>query len=100
MSLVNEDDLIKTKRPIRIGIYTVVVITHQYEHKRGVVKILMSRLDTKVNDERDNKVKENGYPEWLIKSIPAIKLLSRELLLPLVTTLASNDAQETEKETI
>ena len=52
---------------------------HQLEHKRGVVKIILHSLDT-ISDDKKDKVEEkshtkqapnmNGYPNWLINSIP------------------------------
>ena len=52
------------------------------EHKRGVEKIPMHRVYTVVSDERDTVEEKshvtqaltmNGYPEWLINSLPTIQ---------------------------
>ena len=79
-SVVNEDGSIKTK--VRCKETHTNQCNHPLEHKRGVVKTLMHRVDTTVSDERDevderSHMKQaltmNCYPEWLINSIPTIQ---------------------------
>ena len=77
------------------------------EHKRGVVKTLMHRVDTIVSDERDN-VKEKshvkqalnmtGYPDWLINSTPSIQP-TLESTTSVLSDDTSDDGQETEIDT-
>ena len=76
------------------------------EHKRGVVKTLMHRVDTIVSDERD-KVKEksqvkqalnmNGCPDWLINSTPSIQP-TLESTTSVLSDDTSDDGQETDRD--
>ena len=77
--------------------------SHPLEHKRGLVKTLMHRMDTVLRDERD-KVKEkslvkhalkmNGYPDWLINSIP-LPQPSLESTTSVLINDTSDDGQDT-----
>ena len=75
---------------------------HPLEHKRGLLKNLMHRVDTIMSDEKD-KVKEkshvkqalnmNGYLDWLINSTP-----SREPSLESATDRSKTTKTPTSKE--
>ena len=68
------------------------------EHKRGAVKTLMQRVDTIMNDERDGVEEKshinqtlnmNGYPDWLVNSIP-----SAHPSLQSTSSVLSNDTSD------
>ncbi len=79
-SVIKDDGSIKTKvfhKDTHTDQYLHFDSNHQLEHKRGVMKTLMYRVDTIVSDIGDKEskrthVKEalarNGYPDWLINS--------------------------------
>ena len=70
------------RRETHMDQYSPFSSNHPLEHKRGKVTILMLRVGTIVSDKR-NKIEErshvkqalaiNGYPEWLINSIPTMQ---------------------------
>ena len=62
-SVINDDGSFKTKvygKEDHTDQYLHFSSNHPLEHKRGVVKTLMHRVDTIVSDERD-KVEEKSY---------------------------------------
>ena len=98
--LINDDGSIKTKvyrKETHTDQYLHLNSNHPLEHKTGVVKTLVHRVDTIVSNERD-KIEEkshvkkachmNGYPDWLINSIP-----STQPSLESMNSVLSNDTQ-------
>ena len=67
---------------------------HPLEHKRGLVKTLMHKVDERDKVEEKSHVKQalhmNGYPDWLINSIP----LTQPSLESMISVLSNDDSDD------